>query len=93
MAKILIVLLFMFQNNCATCHRAWKVKHNPDPWVLEVDYVCVTTGRTDDAQVTKGAGGEYSVWSRGAGFGEFETLDQAKKQGEKIVVERNYTCP
>jgi hypothetical protein len=81
---------------CPTCNRDWRLlnENKADKGLgREWDYVCVPTGRADDAQVTKRSDEDhYSVWSRGGGYGEFETLEQAKSQGEKIVKIRKLDC-
>ena len=88
-----IALIFLLATmTCPTCNRDWRKKDNkPDLWDSEWDYVCVPTGRLDDAQVTLYKS-TYEVWSRGGKYGEYATLEQAKKQGETIVVQRKLDC-
>lgn len=90
----ILPLIALFSMSCPTCERDWREKKSPSPWKHEWDYVCVPTGRSDDAQVTIGPDDSvYKVWSRGGGYGEFETFAQAKAQGEKVVKLRKLDCP
>ena len=75
---------------CATCNRDWQQSEDPGLGP-EWHWVCVPTGRMDDGEVSHW-NAPYSVWSRGGEYGDFPTLEQAKKQAEKIVVERNLIC-
>jgi len=79
--------------SCPTCNRNWIEKKNPEPYKVEWQYVCVPSGRTDDAQVTEDDHGTIHTWSRGADFGEYQTIEQAKQVGEKTVVNRKLDCP
>jgi hypothetical protein len=94
--KCLIVLLFAVcfasSAQCPTCNREWQKKKYPWPYETEWQYVCVPSGRSDDAQVTV-TGREIKVWSRGGDYGEYQTVEQAKKKGESVVRWRRLTCP
>lgn len=92
MNKLVAVILLGLVTSCPTCNREWREKKHPDPWDKAWDYVCVPTGRMDDAQVTLDKEA-FKVWARGVGYGEFGTLQQAKAQGEKIVKQQEFTCP
>jgi hypothetical protein len=46
-------------------------------------FVNLNTGRLDGAEVTKREREGYKVWCGGAGYGEFESLEDAKRQAEK----------
>jgi hypothetical protein len=92
MGRTIIAAILLTVVCCPPCNRDWRKKRNPDPWDVEWQYVCVPTGRSDDAQVTISRG-EIKVWSRGADYGEFQTVEQAKTQAEKVVVMRKLNCP
>lgn len=92
--RTLIAALLLTTMTCPTCNREWRKRRINTSLGDEWDYVCVPTGRLDDAQVTfRKEDGVYLVWSHGGNYGEFETLQQAKEQGERVVISRKLVCP
>lgn len=53
----------------------------PEQW----DWVDDKTGRSDDCQITKDLyGPAWEVFRRGAGYGTYQTLEQAKQECYKV---------
>lgn len=73
----------------------WVSVKIPDNVRIEFDWVCDANGRTDDGavEIFPGLDTSWSVYVRGASFGEFATADQGKAQVEKIYRENGDTCP
>lgn len=74
----------------------WKVTHETpynEPGDLHKSWVCLATGRTDDIEILHANGEPFNVFVRGAGYGSFETLDEAEMQGLKVYRLRGLTCP
>lgn len=78
---------------------AGKVSVLGDEW----DWVCIATGRVDDAQVMRddrsvaeggvGANGPYTLYLHGGGYGDYRTLQGAKRNGERLFKMLGWTCP
>lgn len=56
-------------------------------------WVCLATGRMDDGTVRLDGEGEWQVYVRGGGYGDFETKEQGQRQAESIFKLRGLSCP
>lgn len=56
----------------------------------QYNFKCLDNGRMDDGEVrrTDQPGALYEAYSRSGGYGEFQTLNEAKAQIERVVKER-----
>jgi hypothetical protein len=60
-------------------------EHGAYPYDERYLWVEDKTGRTDDCEIRQESHFNWSIYVRGEGFGEFETLDQAKQQCYRIA--------
>lgn len=72
--------------------RKWIVKADPSPFLKEEDWVCLSTGRIDDAQIVLGSSKVWTVYSHGANYGEFIDKGSALKQAERIATSKHLEC-
>lgn len=71
----------------------WKYVGKRTSLGEEWNYICPSTGRMDDAQVTYDEEQKvYKLWSGGANYGEYDTLEHAKAAGERAAANRP-KCP
>lgn len=70
----------------------WKSAGKKSGLGDEWQFVCPSTGRTDDANVTKDDRGDYKLWVRGAGGGDYESLESAQRAAERFVRDRKWVC-
>lgn len=76
----------------------WKADDQPSAsWSVRWHYVCKKSGRMDDATVWEPSkdnrtASYYRLWVRGSDFGEYASLEQAKKAGEKQIVRQGLKC-
>jgi hypothetical protein len=56
-------------------------------------WVCLASGRMDDGTVRLNSRGEWAVFVRGGGYGEFETKEQGQHQAERMFKLKGLSCP
>lgn len=75
------------------CIRHWQA-FKPGSYDMVESYVCNESTRLDDARIKfEKDRGVWSVWLRGAGYGEFGNEDAARAQAERIFAGRKAANP
>jgi hypothetical protein len=69
------------------CDRHWEQRIGDQAWPFKQqdDFVCMVTGRTDDARIILESSGRWAVYIRGFAEGEFITEGSAKAHAEDIM--------
>jgi hypothetical protein len=75
-----------FEGKNVVCKRSWQ-ERSASGLGQNWSYVNEETGRLDDAEISFD-GKKYTVWSRGSGFGDYATFEQAKIRAEKVMEDR-----